>query len=90
MRFITITEDDIEQGVRDNARYCPLARSLQREFPEMEVLVTACRASIWAYGHHSRSYRLTPKLQQFVNHFDEVGPTWVEPGFYLFDDTPLL
>lgn len=85
---IDVTQDDIDNGARGNARECPIARALDRTFP-LEPLpedATPGLAHWWSVTWFVKRYvkgevtvvaSLPPAANEFVSRFDhdsEVEP----------------
>ena len=80
-----ITEQDIEQGIRNDPTRCPIGRCLQRTYPNAEIDVTPERIFIsYPYGPGGDTvlehYRTLPAARAFVVSFDAVGPLAVSAG----------
>ncbi len=60
-----ITDKDIREGVRSSAKSCPIARCLQRAFPNDEVRVRGLTIDI------GQTSRMSPeRVRIFVQQFD--------------------
>lgn len=89
MRFITITQEDIDRGRKLSSSWCPIAWALRREFPEARS-VTVSPIDWWIQsmspGQMAPRGSLTPRLQSFIDRFDDGLP--VEPGPYMIEEDP--
>lgn len=69
---ITVTRQDIEQGIMDDAHSCPVALAVSRAMPGWSVGVAACHVrtgnTIWLLPH---------RVTRWIDHFDsgdDVAP----------------
>lgn len=77
MREVTIdvTQDDIQQGVRENPRQCPIAHASRRAgLQEATVSLVAI-----TYGRPARQVQSPKPARDFIQQFDDHGPDAVQP-----------
>lgn len=67
---ISVTAEDIANGVRENPCCCPIALALRREFHGSEAVVGNMNACV---GSHL--FLLPAAARKFVEDFDELRPT---------------
>ena len=73
---VTVTQDDIDGGVRDDGWNCPVARSCRRVFgrPCYAVPKSIMVLKDW-YSGHDYVFRNIPKsVQSFIADFDARKP----------------
>jgi len=88
---ISVTQDDINSGVREDCNKCPVARAISRHFPGEWVSVTGDTVSIYDnydteedyYSGCVADYYLPESVAQFVSDFDK-GKT-VMPFEFVID-----
>jgi len=80
MKFVRVTQDDIERGLKQNVDSCPLALALKRKHPGQYVKVA--RRLIFV---GSEIYCHSPGSDKFIKKFDTGRK--VRPTFFLL---PLL
>jgi hypothetical protein len=73
---ISVTQEDIDNGVSFSVCDCPVARAVRRKFPKARVSVGVYTLTITARGR-VRSYYLPREAIRFISVFDCRGN--VEP-----------
>ena len=66
---ISVTQEDIEQGQRENCNYCPVALAIKRVVKpwDMAVGTSTC-------GINAHSYTLPTVAMMFIDSFDKGLP----------------
>jgi hypothetical protein len=92
---ITVTQEDIVQGIPMDACHCPVARAVKRATGEENVSVVMCRVNIWEPGslrpggasYLKRSFRNSGSLDKFIEKFDGRQP--VKPASFILREIVL-
>jgi hypothetical protein len=66
---ITVTQDDIDNGVRAAPCLCPIALAAQRKYPY--VSVGTFTISVGADASREKVYRMPLKASRFIEDFDQ-------------------
>ena len=69
-KYITVTQEDIIQGERLHARWCPLALAIQREFKGCDVTVSDL-IRISCHGE-TQFWRYSDSAARFIYEFDNA------------------
>lgn len=75
---ITVTQEDISEGLAIDCERCPIARAIARKFPEHRVNVLG---DVVIIGREF--YNLPGECAIFVHHFDNLRP--VKPFSFTLD-----
>lgn len=65
MRF-NVTAKDIREGIADNCIKCPVARAIQRKFPNHTIY-----AAPWSIFIDNKSYYIPKSAYSFILKFDK-------------------
>lgn len=84
---ITLTQEDIDAGIKEDCRKCPLARAIEKVYPG--------KVQMFEQGVYldNRVYPLPLVAEQFVHAFDRGGPVGPiefeisEDAFITLDDS---
>lgn len=69
-KTITVTQEDIEQGIKEDTHRCAVALAVKRAMGWNDVLVGGqiCNARAWESGH--KEYKVPEEVRKFVWAFD--------------------
>jgi len=71
---VTVTQDDIDKGVRGQPGCCPIARALARTCPRIHASVGDRTADLYADGEWLYETDLPREAKAFVAAFDAEKP----------------
>jgi len=73
---ISVTQDDIDKGIKNNCEKCPIARALARSFPGYFNLASIYYLSVKAHQKDFYVFMMdTPKVcYDFIRDFDQGKP----------------
>lgn len=77
---ITVTQEDIDQGIRNDCDKCPIARAIARELPGSEPSV-GDMVDLYGKGYYGDAH-LSHLATKFINDFDNGNPV-VPQAFHL-------
>jgi len=80
---IEVTQEDIDLGVVADGDSCPIARSLRRIFPDLDVYVGGCYFDLIDEGIEIASVTLPKTAQRFIDRFDGERATVRPETFYV-------
>jgi hypothetical protein len=69
---ISVTQEDIDNGVTSSPGRCPVALAVQRQFPKARVSVGCSEVTVRT-RFRGRCYRLSPEGRHFIATFDCRG-----------------
>lgn len=74
--IIDVTAEDIRNGSRQSAVYCPVANAFRRRLKESRVLVFPCpyyRVSIYREERYVKFCELPPEVETVIRLYDSTG-----------------
>ena len=71
MPKITITNEDIRRGVRNNACACPVALAIKRVMPKATSVAVSCSRVTYKVGDQRVWKDLPKEAYVFIENFDE-------------------
>ena len=75
---INVTEQDIENGIKREARECPVAYALKRRFPKARVIVGRDKTWLEYPDAPSTSYEHSKDVCDWITRFD-YSDVWGKP-----------
>lgn len=86
MITVTVTQDHIDKGERENGDYCPISLALNEQYPAEPG------AAKWWVGddcavrlHNASTYTLPGDAQEFIHEYDDGQP--VQPFVFVLAPT---
>lgn len=71
---ISVTQEDIDKGVRISCAYCPISLATRRTFPGATQVMTLTNSISFVLIGEYHNYELPIEAQEFTCDFDEDGP----------------
>lgn len=75
---VTVTQDDIDNGIRHSPSFCPIGRAFKRSFPGHFDVSVANPTIVYHYDDMFAYFRPSKRALAFMTKFDEgenVEPT---------------
>jgi len=77
---ITVTQEDIDNGIRGSSSHCPIALAARRVKGFEDAILDAYEMTSYSY-----SLPVSASVSTFIRSFDFMGPTAVKPSTFYFN-----